>query len=96
MQEFVSVAMSIANLAAHIRGILRVEGAVASCHAKYPFHHVWQMFALMHCIAWICSAIFHARDTLMTERADYVAAFSVVIVTCATAVIRIVSLRCVV
>jgi hypothetical protein len=82
MQEFVSVAMSLLNLAAHIVGIMRMERAVVRLHTKYPFHGVWKLYGLMH-----------SRDTLVTERADYVAAFSVIIASCATAAIRLVPFR---
>ena len=60
---------------------------------QYPYHVAWLAFAIVNCGAWLASAVFHARDTYVTERCDYAAAFSVVVVSCAAAVVRMVPAR---
>lgn len=62
--------------------------------SHYPYRIVWLLFAVVNCGAWLASMVFHARDTYVTERCDYAAAFTVVIASCAAAVVRIAPARC--
>ncbi|KAG2488972.1 hypothetical protein HYH03_012588 [Edaphochlamys debaryana] len=56
---------------AHHRG-------AASEPARYPFRFLWTAYALLHSNAWIWSALFHCRDTRLTERLDYCSAVGLV------------------
>jgi hypothetical protein len=51
----------------------------ASSRAAYPFLWLWRAYTVMHLNAWVWSAIFHTRDTRLTERLDYCSAIAVVV-----------------
>ena len=69
MQEFFSVIFSLCNLVVNIYGHMFIFLPVVSSH--YPYQGILLVFFLFQCLAWIFSAIFHARDTRLTERFDY-------------------------
>ena len=52
----------------------------------------WKTYIVVSCCAWIASAVFHARDTSMTERLDYMAAFATVVTGLAVCVMRCLSI----
>jgi hypothetical protein len=60
---------------------------------QYPYLWLWVLYGIFHVIAWGASAIFHMRDTRLTERIDYMAADSVVAMGLIVAVVRTFSLR---
>jgi len=80
MQEAASVLLSLANFAAHALGLaayqehtrpLRRPGAA---RALYPHRRLWLLTGGLALNAWLASALFHARDTRVTERLDYLSA----------------------
>lgn len=76
MQEPASVFFSIFNLWAHWRGLNKFRRNVSS---TAPYFYMWQIFAGICLNAWLWSAIFHTRDTFLTELLDYSCAYSMVI-----------------
>jgi hypothetical protein len=78
MQEVMSVALSLGNLAAHVFSALQLWAHAASTAGpgrhRYPYLWLWMSYAAVHANAWIWSAVFHTRDTRLTERLDYVGA----------------------
>jgi post-GPI attachment to proteins factor 3 len=61
IQEPASSLFCLGNLAAHLWA--RWRGHVRGAH--------WRWFWFVSCVAWICAAVFHARDTHLTELLDY-------------------------
>jgi hypothetical protein len=59
---------------------------------QYPYLWLWVAYGIFHVIAWGASAIFHMRDTWLTERIDYMAADSVVAMGLIAALVRTFSL----
>mmetsp|Transcript_4512 Transcript_4512/g.10562 ORF Transcript_4512/g.10562 Transcript_4512/m.10562 type:complete len:376 (+) Transcript_4512:53-1180(+) len=45
---------------------------------RYPYKWLWLVYAGLHLNAWLWSAVFHTRDTHLTERLDYCSAITVV------------------
>ena len=88
MQEVVSVVTSLLNLAAHLHGSFRLALAVRQAPGSYQHTFAWVVFAAASVNAWLWSAVFHSRDTELTERLDYTAAFTVVVCACFTAIQR--------
>jgi post-GPI attachment to proteins factor 3 len=54
----------------------------------YPYAILWYTHGLIACNAWLWSAVFHTRDTRLTERLDYFSAGALVAAGLATAVAR--------
>ncbi|KAJ7144965.1 Per1-like protein [Mycena crocata] len=71
MQEPASVAFSLLNFWAHVRGLSRVRREIADTHPMKPYYILWSFTGLN---AWIWSAVFHTRDLTVTERLDYFSA----------------------
>ncbi|GBF90233.1 hypothetical protein Rsub_03366 [Raphidocelis subcapitata] len=90
MQEAASVAFSIANLAAHAAGLRRFAAALRAAApggeaaagkpapAAYPYAWAWLLYGAASLNAWVWSAVFHTRDTRLTERLDYFSADALV------------------
>jgi hypothetical protein len=58
MQEPASVAFSLLNLLAHIRGAQKVTRRIPASHPMRRFYLAW---SVVSCSAWIFSSIFHTR-----------------------------------
>jgi len=71
MQEPASVAFSLLNLMAHVRGARHIRQRVPDNH---PMKAYYIRFALFSINAWIWSAVFHTRDLPTTEKLDYFSA----------------------
>ncbi|KAJ6546817.1 Per1-like protein [Mycena capillaripes] len=71
MQEPASVAFSLLNFWAHVRGLARVRREVADSHPMKAYYIIWSFTGLN---AWIWSAVFHTRDLGFTEKLDYFSA----------------------
>lgn len=54
----------------------------------YPYALLWYAHGLIACNAWLWSAVFHTRDTRLTERLDYFSAGALVAAGLATALAR--------
>ncbi|OCH88239.1 Per1-like protein [Obba rivulosa] len=71
MQEPASVAFSLLNLLAHVRGYRLVQRKVPEGH---PLKGYYKTFALVSMNAWVWSSVFHTRDLPITEKLDYFSA----------------------
>ncbi|KAJ7611721.1 Per1-like protein [Roridomyces roridus] len=71
MQEPASVAFSLLNFLAHVRGLAKVRREVPESHPMRPYYIVWALTGLN---AWFWSAVFHTRDNSTTEKLDYFSA----------------------
>ena len=85
MQEPASVLLSVMNLVANVHCALIITRM--SRHKEYIEQNigretlsanVWIMHFLLACNAWFWSAVFHTRDTRVTERFDYFSAGAVI------------------
>ena len=65
------MALSLANLAAHVRGF---GGASAALSPEHPLRALWAAYAALSVNAWAWSAVFHSRDTAVTQALDYFSA----------------------
>lgn len=79
MQELLSVLFSLANMAVHIHNVHKLWQArqvdlVRSNALKQQYWNFWILYALCAISAWLSSAVFHSRDTHLTERFDYLSA----------------------
>ncbi|WPT17932.1 Post-GPI attachment to proteins factor 3 [Picochlorum sp. SENEW3] len=86
MQEPASVVLSLLNLGANVNCILLLRKYVWSMEPatgveRMGFSHrfLWYGHFILASNAWIWSAVFHSRDTAMTERLDYFSAGAVMI-----------------
>jgi hypothetical protein len=80
MQEFFSVLFSIGNFYAQRAGFRQFRIALEEIKPKsYPYSQIVYMMYLFNCNGWIWSSLFHARDTMMTERLDYFSAVLLVL-----------------
>ncbi|XP_009615087.1 uncharacterized protein [Nicotiana tomentosiformis] len=78
LQEPVSVAFSVLNLAMHFHGWLsffmliyyklRSKGDEKTC---YNYTCLWHIYAFLSMNSWLWSAVFHSRDMDFTEKLDY-------------------------
>ncbi|KAI0285234.1 Per1-like protein [Russula brevipes] len=71
MQEPASVAFSFANLLMHVLGADWLRRGVHPAHPMRPFYLTWARLSVN---AWVWSAVFHTRDTPLTEKLDYFSA----------------------
>jgi hypothetical protein len=85
MQEPASVLLSVMNLVANVHCALIIKRI--SGHKEYIQQNrgreelsasVWIMHFILACNAWFWSAVFHTRDTRVTERFDYFSAGAVI------------------
>ena len=90
MQELLSTLFSIGNLLPHAWGWLQYRRRVS---LSYSMRSWWSAYALVACNTWLWSAVFHARDTLLTERLDYFCASLGIVVSFAVQLIRTFHIR---
>ena len=86
-QEICSVVFSALNLLAHVFGFIRLI-RLSGRHNIFSVAHpskthsfltsAWMVYSITHILAWASSSVFHARDTPITERVDYILADTVV------------------
>ena len=79
MQEVLSVLFSVANMAVHkknVRKLLQAKQAdlAVSNTSRQQYWKQWLLYAVCAVNAWFWSAVFHSRDTYVTERFDYLSA----------------------
>lgn len=75
-QEPLSVLFSIMNLYVHLRAVNTLQKQISDA---FPLKLVYILHALLSCLAWLASAVFHTRDKPVTERLDYFFAGAVVL-----------------
>ncbi|KAG8890150.1 hypothetical protein FRB98_000878 [Tulasnella sp. 332] len=71
MQEPASVFFSLLNLAAHVKGGRYQMKKLSRSHPLRPYYQIWTLLGVT---SWLCSALFHTRDTPLTEKLDYFSA----------------------
>ncbi|KAJ7765780.1 Per1-like protein [Mycena metata] len=71
IQEPASVAFSLLNFWAHVRGLKKVRRDIPDSHPMKAYYIFWSFTGLN---AWIWSSVFHTRDLAITERLDYFSA----------------------
>ncbi|XP_077515437.1 per1-like protein PGAP3 [Amblyomma americanum] len=76
IQEPASVIFSILNGICHLWMWRKFRKVVPP---SAPHYIIWKGQAVLSINAWFWSAVFHARDTPLTEKLDYYCAFSVVL-----------------
>jgi hypothetical protein len=79
------VAASLANLWAHGRGFARLRATLAPAH---PLRALWTGYALLNANAWLWSAVFHTRDTPVTQALDYFSADALLVYALFAALVR--------
>ncbi|KAI5066041.1 hypothetical protein GOP47_0018665 [Adiantum capillus-veneris] len=102
LQEPLSVIFSLANLAVHLQSFISFLYLLHRVLPKrpqgkrgpyYEYSFQWTVYGLAALNSWVWSAVFHARSTLVTERADYSAAVALLGIGLIVAIIRTFSLR---
>jgi len=85
MQEPASVLFSVMNLLCHA---YMINWFVRIVPPSAPMYGVWILYAVIAMHAWFWSSVFHTRDTYFTELMDYFCAFSTVLFSLLTFVLR--------
>jgi len=86
IQEPASFIFSLMNLVSQILGWLHYRKNIPS---HYKFYIVNKAQFLINCLAWICAAVFHTRDTYWTEKMDYFSAALVIAISLFTCIVQI-------
>ncbi|KRT85087.1 hypothetical protein AMK59_2900 [Oryctes borbonicus] len=86
MQEPASTIFSLLNFYVHIRMLRKMKNEL---RPDTPLKWLWYMYGIVSCHAWIWSAVFHTRDLPFTERMDYSCAYSIVLMSCYSMIIRV-------
>ncbi|KAH9977103.1 Per1-like protein [Lactifluus volemus] len=86
MQEPAAVAFSFVNLLMHVLGADWLRRGVHPAHPMRPFYLTWAYVSIN---AWIWSAVFHTRDTPLTEKLDYFSAALAILYALYMAVVRL-------
>lgn len=72
IQELASVIFSIGNYMVHAIGIKKVLEAKRQADPMIKYEYIVLIIcSFIAMFAWICSTVFHIRDSLVTERLDY-------------------------
>lgn len=71
LQELFSVLFSIGNAAAHVAGYRALKRQFIDRHPNYYLSPLLKCYFVISLVMWMASAIFHARDTPLTEKLDY-------------------------
>lgn len=70
-----------------------VHAAAAEAPSTYPYAWLWEGYMLLSINAWLWSAVFHGRDTRLTERFDYLSAALLIFYNLFLSVVRVCQLR---
>ncbi|KAI9508823.1 Per1-like protein [Russula earlei] len=89
MQEPAAVAFSLANLLMHVLGVDWLRRGVHPAHPMRPFYLTWAYASIN---AWVWSAVFHTRDTPLTEKLDYFSAALAILYALYMTVVRLLHL----
>jgi len=73
--------------------LIRYRNSLKSFHTisqgKYGFEGLFQVYYLFWIITFLCAALFHTKDTPLTERLDYYSAFAAIIYSVYTTYVRV-------
>ncbi|GFO36975.1 post-gpi attachment to proteins factor 3-like [Plakobranchus ocellatus] len=86
VQEPASMVFSLLNALCHLSIVLYRSKVPSST----PLYYVWHGMALVGVITWLCAAIFHTRETPLTEKLDYFSAFALVLYNIFTLTCRVI------
>ena len=86
MQEPASVLFSVLNGAVHARWFRRLRRRLPR---RTAYREAYLTLPIMGVVGWACSAIFHTRDTPVTERLDYFSAAASLLFTLYLAILRL-------
>ncbi|GLH15920.1 Post-GPI attachment to proteins factor 3 [Gryllus bimaculatus] len=86
LQEPASVLFSIFNLVAHFIMFRQFRQEVRKTS---PMYYLWHAYAVVCLNGWFWSAVFHARDVPFTEKMDYFCAFSMVLFSFFSMILRL-------
>ncbi len=96
VQELLSVVFSLANLAAHAHNMHKIRTAQLINQHRPNFGSsqglvwgLWYTYALGSINAWWWSAVFHSRDTHVTERLDYLSADVSIVIGLYVSIVRV-------
>ena len=92
MQELFSSLFSVLNALPHL-AFLSALLSQKQPRLASPYRWHWASFAVVGLCAWFWSAVFHARDTLFTERMDYFGAFLLIVWGLWVAIVRTLEIR---
>lgn len=87
IQEPASMLFSVLNGFVHFYMWQKFRKNVPNCH----FNSIWNTQAMLSINAWFWSAIFHTRDIPLTEKLDYFCAFSMVLYSFYSLIVRVCS-----
>lgn len=100
IQEPISVAFSMLNLAMHFHGWLSFFILVyyklplkPDKKVYYEYAGLWHIYAFLSMNSWFWSAIFHSRDVGLTERLDYSSAVALIGYSLILAILRSFNVR---
>ncbi|TFY72548.1 hypothetical protein EVG20_g483 [Dentipellis fragilis] len=85
-QEPASVVFSLLNLLFHVWGRGEVRETMSNDHPMKRYYMTWSIISIN---AWIWSAVFHTRDTPITEKLDYFSAALAIMYSLYFSVIRL-------
>lgn len=85
LQEPASVCFSSLNFIIHFKGLIKFRQQV---RPDAPLFFMWHAFSFICLNAWIWSTVFHARDFPLSELFDYVFAYSMVLASFWTCIMR--------
>lgn len=86
LQEPASVLFSLMNLFSHIYMFRQFRQQVRKTS---PMYILWHVYTLVCLNGWFWSAVFHTRDVPFTEKMDYFCAFSMVLFSFYSMVLRV-------
>lgn len=69
------------------------EAALTASPHHYPYTWLWAGYMLLSINAWLWSAVFHSRDTRLTERFDYFSAALLIFFNLLLSLVRVLRLR---
>ena len=93
MQEFFSVIFSLTNLASNFYGYKRLLLPLAGLTEHHPFRWTYDLYFVCHCLAWIGSAMYHTRDTMLTTHLDYYLSMLVSLATLYVTLLRVLNVQ---
>jgi hypothetical protein len=89
-QELFSSWFSWLNMLPHCYFVVKYYKVIPSA---YPMRNFWLVYGISYINTWLWSAVFHARDNIVTERLDYFCACFSILLSCAIFSIRALNIQ---